>query len=150
VRETGRLVVVFPPPRSGTYIVEKHSDVEVHEFFATMNNVYMVTVLIVCPPFLSTNYGAANFTCIPTCMYQICFWRECCPTTMQDGRTLTKPLERTFVRSRRRSSTNNTMSGKGKGKGGRGEKKSTTASAKAGLQFPVGRIGRYLRQGKVR
>jgi hypothetical protein len=33
------------------------------------------------------------------------------------------------------------------GKGGRGEKKSTTASAKAGLQFPVGRIGRYLRQG---
>merc|ERR1712183_876302 len=24
----------------------------------------------------------------------------------------------------------------------------TTASAKAGLQFPVGRIGRYLRQGK--
>lgn len=42
------------------------------------------------------------------------------------------------------------MSGKGKGKGGRGEKKSTTSSAKAGLQFPVGRIGRYLRQGKVR
>jgi histone H2A len=39
-----------------------------------------------------------------------------------------------------------TMSGKGKG--GRGEKKSTTSSAKAGLQFPVGRIGRYLRQGK--
>jgi histone H2A len=42
----------------------------------------------------------------------------------------------------------NNMSGKGKGKGGRGDKKSTTASAKAGLQFPVGRIGRYLRQGK--
>ena len=41
-----------------------------------------------------------------------------------------------------------TGAGKGKGKGGRGEKKSTTASAKAGLQFPVGRIGRYLRQGK--
>eukprot|EP00585_Thalassiosira_rotula_P006820 CAMPEP_0196143294 /NCGR_PEP_ID=MMETSP0910-20130528/13067_1 /TAXON_ID=49265 /ORGANISM="Thalassiosira rotula, Strain GSO102" /LENGTH=178 /DNA_ID=CAMNT_0041404731 /DNA_START=1 /DNA_END=537 /DNA_ORIENTATION=+ len=36
----------------------------------------------------------------------------------------------------------------GKGKGGRGEKKSTTASSKAGLQFPVGRIGRYLRNGK--
>jgi histone H2A len=37
----------------------------------------------------------------------------------------------------------------GKGKGGRGEKKaSTSASSKAGLQFPVGRIGRYLRQGK--
>jgi len=40
------------------------------------------------------------------------------------------------------------FSSTGKGKGGRGEKKSTTASAKAGLQFPVGRIGRYLRQGK--
>jgi histone H2A len=38
--------------------------------------------------------------------------------------------------------------GKGKGKGGRGEKKSTSSSSKAGLQFPVGRIGRYLRQGK--
>ena len=36
----------------------------------------------------------------------------------------------------------------GKGKGGRGEKKSTTSSAKAGLQFPVGRIGRYLPPGK--
>ena len=35
----------------------------------------------------------------------------------------------------------------GKGKGGRG-KKSTTSSAKAGLQFPVGRVGRYLRRGK--
>lgn len=40
-------------------------------------------------------------------------------------------------------------SGKGKGKGGRGDKKQTTSSSvKAGLQFPVGRIGRYLRQGK--
>ena len=36
----------------------------------------------------------------------------------------------------------------GKGKGGLGEKKSTTSSAKAGLQFPVGRVGRYLLQGK--
>ncbi|KAL3941138.1 MAG: hypothetical protein SGBAC_004451 [Bacillariaceae sp.] len=41
------------------------------------------------------------------------------------------------------------MSGKGKGKGGRGAKKGqTSSSSKAGLQFPVGRIGRYLRQGK--
>jgi len=47
------------------------------------------------------------------------------------------------------------MSGKaekgsgGKGKGGRGDKKtSVTSSTKAGLQFPVGRIGRYLRKGK--
>ena len=36
----------------------------------------------------------------------------------------------------------------GKGKGGRINKRFTTSSAKAGLQFPVGRIGRYLRQGK--
>ena len=37
----------------------------------------------------------------------------------------------------------------GKGKGGRGKKagKSTTRSAKAGLQFPVGRIARYLKKG---
>ena len=42
------------------------------------------------------------------------------------------------------------MSGKGKGgKGGRGgAKKSSTKSAKAGLQFPVGRIGRFLKKGK--
>mmetsp|Transcript_23339 Transcript_23339/g.65105 ORF Transcript_23339/g.65105 Transcript_23339/m.65105 type:complete len:136 (-) Transcript_23339:558-965(-) len=41
------------------------------------------------------------------------------------------------------------MTGKGKGKGGRGDKKgSQSSSSKAGLQFPVGRIGRYLRQGK--
>ena len=35
----------------------------------------------------------------------------------------------------------------GKGKGGRGKKKgkSTSRSAKAGLQFPVGRIARYLK-----
>merc|ERR1711970_1606405 len=38
-----------------------------------------------------------------------------------------------------------TMSGRGKGKSG---KKSVTKSAKAGLQFPVGRITRYLKQGK--
>lgn len=36
----------------------------------------------------------------------------------------------------------------GKGKGGRGDKKSQTRSAKAGLQFPVGRIGRFLKAGK--
>ena len=40
------------------------------------------------------------------------------------------------------------MSGKGKGKGGRGSAKSTTRSAKAGLQFPVGRVGRYLKAGR--
>mmetsp|Transcript_10644 Transcript_10644/g.9575 ORF Transcript_10644/g.9575 Transcript_10644/m.9575 type:complete len:159 (-) Transcript_10644:104-580(-) len=39
----------------------------------------------------------------------------------------------------------------GKGKGGRGKtegKKSQTKSSKAGLQFPVGRIGRFLKKGK--
>ena len=37
--------------------------------------------------------------------------------------------------------------GKGKGKGGRGAKgKSTSRSARAGLQFPVGRVARYMRK----
>ena len=43
------------------------------------------------------------------------------------------------------------MSGKGgKGKGGRGKTggKSTSKSSKAGLQFPVARVGRYLKKGK--
>lgn len=45
------------------------------------------------------------------------------------------------------------MSGKGKGEGkgksGRGDKsKPTSRSAKAGLQFPVGRIARYLKKGR--
>ena len=45
------------------------------------------------------------------------------------------------------------MSGKGKrGKGGKGGKgksgsKSQTRSSRAGLQFPVGRLARYLKQG---
>ena len=41
------------------------------------------------------------------------------------------------------------MSGKGKrGKSGKGKGKSQTRSSRAGLQFPVGRIARYLRQGR--
>jgi histone H2A len=42
------------------------------------------------------------------------------------------------------------MSGKGKGGAGRGKggKKAVTKSAKAGLQFPVGRVARYLKAGK--
>ncbi|CAM9700543.1 unnamed protein product [Pylaiella littoralis] len=36
----------------------------------------------------------------------------------------------------------------GKGKGGRGDKKSASKSSKAGLQFPVARVGRYLKRGK--
>lgn len=43
------------------------------------------------------------------------------------------------------------MSGKGKGKGGKGGKssggKSKTRSSRAGLQFPVGRVHRFLRKG---
>jgi histone H2A len=39
--------------------------------------------------------------------------------------------------------------GRGKGKGkGSGKNKSVTQSAKAGLQFPVGRIGRFLKKGR--
>jgi histone H2A len=41
--------------------------------------------------------------------------------------------------------TVNTMSGRGKGKTG---KKAMSRSAKAGLQFPVGRVARYLKAGK--
>ena len=44
-----------------------------------------------------------------------------------------------------RSSLKATMSGRGKGKSG---KKAVSRSAKAGLQFPVGRIARYLKVGK--
>ena len=43
------------------------------------------------------------------------------------------------------------MSGKGKGGRGKGKGatgKSVSKSVKAGLQFPVGRIGRYLKLGK--
>ena len=40
-----------------------------------------------------------------------------------------------------------TMSGRGKGKSA---KKAVSRSSKAGLQFPVGRIARYLKKGKVR
>ena len=47
-----------------------------------------------------------------------------------------------------RQYTQEIMSGKGKGgKGGRGAgKKTVSKSAKAGLQFPVARIGRFLKK----
>jgi histone H2A len=41
------------------------------------------------------------------------------------------------------------MSGKGKSGRGKTSGKSTTRSAKAGLQFPVGRVGRYMRQQRI-
>jgi len=40
------------------------------------------------------------------------------------------------------------MSGKGKGGRGKSAGKSTSKSSKAGLQFPVARVGRYLKKGK--
>ena len=46
---------------------------------------------------------------------------------------------------------NNIMSGKGKGGRGKGKAKSSGSSSsasKAGLQFPVARLNRYLRKGK--
>ena len=48
------------------------------------------------------------------------------------------------------NSTNTTTNMSGKGKSGRGKTggKSTSKSAKAGLQFPVARIGRYLKRNK--
>ncbi|EQC36673.1 histone H2A.1 [Saprolegnia diclina VS20] len=41
------------------------------------------------------------------------------------------------------------MSGKGKATGGRGAKgKASSRSSKAGLQFPVGRVARFLKKGR--
>ncbi|KAF0691209.1 Aste57867_17523 [Aphanomyces stellatus] len=41
------------------------------------------------------------------------------------------------------------MSGKGKATGGRGKKgKASSRSSKAGLQFPVGRVARFLKKGR--
>ncbi|OQR86285.1 histone H2A type 1 [Achlya hypogyna] len=41
------------------------------------------------------------------------------------------------------------MSGKGKATGGRGTKgKASSRSSKAGLQFPVGRVARFLKKGR--
>ena len=45
----------------------------------------------------------------------------------------------------RHTAAHEKMSGRGKGKTG---KKATSRSAKAGLQFPVGRVARYLKAGK--
>ena len=41
------------------------------------------------------------------------------------------------------------MAGKGKGGRGKTKGKSTSRSAKAGLQFPVGRVARYMRNMKL-
>ncbi|KAK2370981.1 hypothetical protein P8452_58059 [Trifolium repens] len=44
--------------------------------------------------------------------------------------------------------TTKTKKGAGGRKGGEPRKKSVTKSTRAGLQFPVGRIGRYLKKGR--
>jgi len=44
--------------------------------------------------------------------------------------------------------TTKTKKGAGGRKGGGPRKKSVTRSIRAGLQFPVGRIGRYLKKGR--
>ncbi|AET04273.1 Histone H2A.2 [Medicago truncatula] len=46
------------------------------------------------------------------------------------------------------ASTKATKKGAGGRKGGGPRKKSVTRSIRAGLQFPVGRIGRYLKKGR--
>lgn len=62
---------------------------------------------------------------------------------------LTLPLLCLDCLSDSNTNTNSIMSGKA-GKGGRGgeKKKSSSRSSKAGLQFPVGRISRYLKKGR--
>merc|ERR1712216_175753 len=50
-----------------------------------------------------------------------------------------------FTSNRRTEMGRRLLSGRGKGKSG---KKAVSRSAKAGLQFPVGRIARYLKVGK--
>merc|ERR1711970_242771 len=44
--------------------------------------------------------------------------------------------------------TNNTMAGKGGRGKGKSSSRAVSRSAKAGLQFPVGRIARYLKKGR--
>ena len=65
--------------------------------------------------------------------------------------SLTRSIElRTFYLVDTHTRTHSSiMSGKGKrGKGGKGKSgKQVSRSAKAGLQFPVGRLARYLKQG---
>jgi histone H2A len=67
--------------------------------------------------------------------------------------SISSPLHKVIQNTRSKMSTAKatTVGGKG-GKGGRGKvaggKKSQTKSSKAGLQFPVGRMGRFLKKGK--
>merc|ERR1712010_12088 len=63
------------------------------------------------------------------------------------GRTIKHTVGRGAEPQLRNEETPATMSGRGRGKGKSG-KKAVTKSAKAGLQFPVGRVRRYLKNGK--
>merc|ERR1711934_795937 len=63
------------------------------------------------------------------------------------GRTIKHTVGRGAEPQLRNEETPATMSGRGKGKG-KSSKKAMTKSAKAGLQFPVGRVRRYLKNGK--
>jgi len=47
-----------------------------------------------------------------------------------------------------KTSRTETMSGKGKAGRGKGKANSQTRSSRAGLQFPVGRVGRFLKKGQ--
>ena len=61
---------------------------------------------------------------------------------------LVETQSNTTLNSTRLDSTYTNMSGKGKSGRGKTGGKSTSKSAKAGLQFPVARIGRYLKRNK--
>ena len=65
----------------------------------------------------------------------------------QCASALTRPplMTRRIESIARHTDAHEKMSGRGKGKTG---KKATSRSAKAGLQFPVGRVARYLKAGK--
>ncbi len=65
----------------------------------------------------------------------------------QCASALTRParIPRRIDAIARHTDAHEKMSGRGKGKTG---KKATSRSAKAGLQFPVGRVARYLKAGK--
>ena len=72
-----------------------------------------------------------------SCFLCLCVWRE-----SEQSKHERQSFTSLFASKHQATPT---MSGRGKGKSG---KKSVTKSAKAGLQFPVGRITRYLKQGK--
>ena len=71
---------------------------------------------------------------------------------LNDPVTPHSALSKQIFRSKQNTNQDKMAGGKGgKGKGGRGKDAGTKAvskSAKAGLQFPVGRIARFMKEGK--